>query len=103
MALLRKLAGGNVFNNVCRGFHSSGGLYENIGVVGIPLAKGQRQAGVDRGPDDLRDFGTVRALTKYGWNVTGEPRNESRVGRPGALPVFASDVRQGPAFVRASG
>ena len=76
--LLRKLAaGGNVFNHICRGFHSSGGLYENIGVVGIPLAKGQRQAGVDRGPDDLRDFGTVRALTKYGWNVTGEPWDES--------------------------
>ena len=54
-----------------RGFHSSSFLHENIGVVGIPLSKGQRKTGVDRGPDDLRDFGTVRALTKYGWNVTG--------------------------------
>jgi len=53
-----------------RGFHSSSFLHENIGVVGIPLSKGQRKTGVDRGPDDLRDFGTVRALTKYGWNVT---------------------------------
>ena len=55
-----------------RAFHSSNFLYENIGVVGIPLAKGQRKTGVDKGPDDLRDFGTVKALTKYGWNVTGE-------------------------------
>jgi len=53
-----------------RAFHSSNFLYENIGVVGIPLAKGQRKTGVDKGPDDLRDFGTVKALTKYGWNVT---------------------------------
>ena len=71
MALFRSLVRMGVAE-ARRGFQSSSQLYENIGVVGIPLSKGQRKTGVDRGPDDLRDFGAVRALTKYGWNVTGE-------------------------------
>jgi len=69
MAFLSGLSRGR-FVSAIRAFHSSGFLHENIGVVGIPLSKGQRKTGVDRGPDDLRDFGTLKALTRYGWNVT---------------------------------
>jgi len=86
MALFRSLARMGAAE-ARRGFQSSSQLYENIGVVGIPLSKGQRKTGVDRGPDDLRDFGAVRALTKYGWNVTDYgnvafevPETESQFG-----------------------
>ena len=54
-----------------RAFHSSNRLFESVGVVGIPLSKGQRKAGVDRGPKEIRDFGTLKALANRGFNVTG--------------------------------
>lgn len=69
MAFLSSLSRGR-FLGAIRSFHSSAFLHESIGVVGIPLSKGQRKTGVDNGPDDLRDFGTLKALTKYGWDVT---------------------------------
>ena len=73
MAFLSSISCGRLVNAI-RSVHSSTFLHENIGVVGIPLSKGQRKTGVDQGPDDLRDFGTLKALTKYGWNVTGMKR-----------------------------
>lgn len=52
------------------GFHVDALLGQNLGVVGLPFAKGQRKGGVEKGPDDLREFGTLKNLCKYGWHVT---------------------------------
>jgi len=50
-------------------FSTSASTSNSIGVVGIPLSKGQRKSGVEQGPDDLRNFGLLNSLLKTGHDI----------------------------------
>ncbi|XP_052269200.1 arginase-1-like [Dreissena polymorpha] len=43
---------------------------DTLGIVGVPVSKGQRRDGTEKGPQVLRDGGLIEKLTRFGWNVT---------------------------------
>src|SRR4051812_8078902 len=40
-----------------------------VSVIGAPMCAGQRKAGVDKGPSQLRDVGLLDNLKGLGWKV----------------------------------
>ncbi|KAH3854398.1 arginase-1-like [Dreissena polymorpha] len=45
------------------------GTWKKLGVVGVPVSKGQRRDGTDKGPKFLRDGGLLERLKKIGCEV----------------------------------
>ncbi|WAR19044.1 ARGI-like protein [Mya arenaria] len=45
------------------------GTWRKLGVVGVPVSKGQRRDGTEKGPQALRDGGLVERLKKIGCDV----------------------------------
>ncbi|WAR19038.1 ARGI1-like protein [Mya arenaria] len=46
------------------------GTCRKLGVVGIPISKGQRRNGTEKGPQTLRDGGLLERLRKFGCEIT---------------------------------
>ncbi|XP_045175163.1 arginase, hepatic-like [Mercenaria mercenaria] len=52
------------------GRRGSLGTWRQLGVVGVPVSKGQRKDGTEKGPDYLRKAGLVERLQSIGCEVT---------------------------------